>query len=330
MKHENKMKFGDFVLNNKALFILTFLIIILSCSSPVFLTQSNIFNVIRQVAIGGIVSLGFTVIMASGCMDLSVGNMLSMIGVIIALLAKIEGMPLIVACLIGIAVGIICGCINATVSTVFNLAPFIVTLAMSQVYNGAAHLISNGKPVSNLPESLVTVGQGYVGIIPIPVIILFAATFVLYLFLAHTRIGRHILAIGGNSAAARVSGVNVNRTKLIAYVIMGACVALAAIIMDGRAASAQVAAGAGMEMDAIAAVVIGGTPLHGGYGNMVGTLIGCLIVGVINNGLNLLHVSSYWQMVGKGVIILFAIILDSQSTKIMERHNKGKMGAKAA
>ena len=258
MKHENKMKFGDFILNNKALFILTFLIIILSCSSPVFLTQSNIFNVIRQVAIGGIVSLGFTVIMASGCMDLSVGNMLSMIGVIIALLAKIEGMPLIVACLIGIVVGIICGCINATVSTVFNLAPFIVTLAMSQVYNGAAHLISNGKPVSNLPESLVTVGQGYVGIIPIPVIILFAATFVLYLFLAHTRIGRHILAIGGNSAAARVSGVNVNRTKLIAYVIMGACVALAAIIMDGRAASAQVAAGAGMEMDAIAAVVIGG------------------------------------------------------------------------
>jgi ribose/xylose/arabinose/galactoside ABC-type transport system permease subunit len=286
------------------------------------LTKDNLLNVVRQVAISGVMSLGFTIIMASGCMDLSVGNMLSMIGVIVAILAKIDGMPLAVACLAGIVVGVVCGVINATISTVFNLAPFIVTLAMGNVFEGATYLIAGGKPISGLPDTLIHIGQGYILGIPIPVLILFAVAIIMWLFLSQTKTGRHILAIGGNVNAARVCGVNVSRTKLIAYICMGISVALGAIIMDGRVASAQVAAGKGMEMDALAAVVIGGTPLGGGYGNMIGTLIGCLIVGVMNNGLNLLHVSSYWQMVAKGAIILFAIILDSISSRVANRRMK--------
>lgn len=313
---------GSFLFDNKALVILLFFVVVVSFQNPVFLTKDNLLNVVRQVAISGVMSLGFTIIMASGCMDLSVGNMLSMIGVIVAILAKIDGMPLALACLAGIVVGVVCGVINATISTVFNLAPFIVTLAMGNVFEGATYLIAGGKPISGLPDTLIHIGQGYILGIPIPVLILFAVAIIMWLFLSQTKTGRHILAIGGNVNAARVCGVNVSRTKLIAYICMGISVALGAIIMDGRVASAQVAAGKGMEMDALAAVVIGGTPLGGGYGNMIGTLIGCLIVGVMNNGLNLLHVSSYWQMVAKGAIILFAIILDSISSRVANRRMK--------
>ncbi len=325
IKKGNLSQIGSFLFDNKALVILAFFVIFVSCSSPVFLSRENLFNVIRQVAISGVMSMGFTIIMAAGCMDLSVGNMLSMLGVIIAIAAKIEGMPLIVAYLIGILIGALCGVVNATVSTKFKLAPFIVTLAMGNVFEGATYLIAGGKPISGLPQSMLTAGQGYFGIVPIPVLILIVVTIVMWLFLSYTVTGRHTLAIGGNVNAARVCGVNVERTKLIAYILMGICVAIGAIIMDGRVASAQLAAGKGMEMDALAAVVIGGTPLGGGYGNMIGTLIGCLIVGVMNNGLNLLHVSSYWQMVAKGLIILFAIILDSISSGVANKRSKEKV-----
>lgn len=329
MKNETTTKksplgaIGSFLFDNKALVILIFFVVLVSNLSPVFLTKTNLFNVMRQVAISGVMSMGFTVIMASGCMDLSVGNMLSMIGVIVALLAKMQGMPLWGACVIGVLVGVFCGILNATISTAFGLAPFIVTLAMGNVYEGATYLIAGGKPVSGLPDQLIYMGQGYIWVFPIPVIILFVVAIILWLFLSYTKTGSHVLAIGGNVNAARVCGVNVDRTKLIAYICMGICVAIGAIIMDGRVASAQVSAGKGMEMDALAAVVIGGTPLGGGYGNMIGTLIGCLIVGVMNNGLNLLHVSSYWQMVAKGLIILFAIILDSVSAKVANQRIKG-------
>lgn len=316
-------KIGGFLFDNKALVILAFFVLFIHFSSPVFLTETNLFNVMRQVAISGIMSMGYTIIMAAGCMDLSVGNMLSMIGVIVAMLAKKEGVPLSVACGVGILVGIFCGMLNAAISIKFNLAPFIVTLAMGNAYEGATYLIAGGKPISGLPEKLLHLGQGYIWKIPIPVFILFAVAIVMWVFLSKTKRGRHILAIGGNVNAARVCGVNVNTTKLIAYVCMGLCVAIGAIIMDGRVASAQMAAGKGMEMDALAAVVIGGTPLGGGYGNMIGSLIGCLIVGVMNNGLNLLHISSYWQMVAKGLIILLAIILDSISNSVANKRNKG-------
>lgn len=313
---------GGFLFDNKALVILAFFVLFVNFSSPVFLTETNLFNVMRQVAISGIMSMGYTIIMAAGCMDLSVGNMLSMIGVIVALLAKSGVVPLYLACVLGIIVGIICGMINAAISIKFNLAPFIVTLAMGNAYEGATYLIAGGKPISGLPDELLYLGQGYIWKIPIPVVILFCVAIVMWIFLSKTKKGRHILAVGGNVNAARVCGVNVNITKLIAYICMGLCVAIGAIIMDGRVASAQMAAGKGMEMDALAAVVIGGTPLGGGYGNMIGSLIGCLIVGVMNNGLNLLHVSSYWQMVAKGAIILLAIILDSVSNSVAYNRNK--------
>ena len=316
---------GAFLFDKKAIVILTMFCIIISSLSPVFFTRTNLFNVMRQAAIAGIVSMGVTVIMASGCMDLSVGNMLSMIGVIVAILAK-KGVALPFLFLIAIAIGICCGMLNATISTKFNLAPFIVTIAMGNVYEGATYLIANGKPISGLPEDLIFVGQGYVWIFPLPVVILFAVTIIMWIFLSQTKTGRHVLAMGGNANAARVCGINVELTKLIAYICVGSCVGVAAVVMNGRVASAQLAAGSGMEMDALAAVVIGGTRLGGGYGDIIGTLIGCLIVGVMNNGLNLIHVSSYWQMVAKGLIIIFAITLDSVSSSVAE--NRMKKGTK--
>lgn len=323
-KNEKWVKLGQFMFENKAIFILLFFVVLLSFTTTTFLTSKNIINVIRQVSISGILSFGLTIIMASGNIDLSVGSMLSMIGVVVAMASKIEGMPLIGAYLIGILTGLLCGTLNATVSSYFNLAPFIVTLSFGQIYNGITYLISNGRPISGLRPELIFIGQGYLGRVPVPVVIMFVVGIILYLFLSFTKRGRHVLAVGGNVEAARVCGINVTKTKLIAYLIMGVCVAIGAIIMDGRVASAQLEAGLGMEMDALSAVVIGGTPLGGGYGNVLGTIIGCLIVGVINNGLNLTHVSAYWQIVAKGAITLFAIILDSQSQVILNRRNKSK------
>ena len=306
-------KFLDLLLNNKALVILVILCIASAIISDVFFTASNLMNVTRQIAASAVMGIGFTCVIASGNLDLSVGTMLGMLGVIMALFSK-TGLPFPVALLLGVAIGAGCGFLNGFIGVKFKLPLFIVTLATGQVFKGVCYLLSNTSPVTGLPDAFKKIGQGYIGPIPVPICITAGVAFLIYILLNKTVFGRHAIATGGNREAARTSGINVNRTTILIYMLMGVCTAIAAAIMTGRAASAQPAAGQGMEMDAIAAVVIGGTPLSGGSGKVVGTLIGCLIVGVIANVLNLAGVDSNWQLVAKGLLILFAVGLDVLTT----------------
>lgn len=323
-QHRSLLRSGsmDLVLNNKTIIILALLCIVAALISPAFFTANNLINVIRQICASAVMGIGFTFIIASGNLDLSVGTMLGMLGVIMALVSK-TAVPFWLTLLIGIACGMLCGFLNGYVGVKFKLPLFIVTLATGQVYKGACYLMSNTSPISGLPQAFKVIGQGYWGPIPVPIYIMAAVAVIFFIILNRTAFGRHAIATGGNREAARVSGINVNKTTIYVYMLMGICTAIAAMIMTGRAASAQPAAGQGMEMDAIAAVVIGGTPLHGGSGKVVGTLIGCLIVGVISNALNLAGVDSNWQLVAKGLLIIFAVMIDVLSARYFEKKLKG-------
>jgi len=302
----------DFALDNKALIILFVLTIFSAFASPVFFTSTNLINVIRQISTIAIMGIGFTCILASGNMDLSVGSLLGMLGVIMAMLSKV--IPLPAALLIGLIIGALCGATNAVIGVYLRMPLFIVTLAMGQVFRGIAFLLSNTSPITGLPAGFRFIGQGYMGFIPIPIVITAVVGVIVWILLNKTIFGRHAIATGGNREAARTSGINVNRTTILVYMLMGVCAGIAAAVMTGRTASAQHIAGQGMEMDAIAAVVIGGTQLGGGSGKIVGTLFGCMIVGVIANILNLMGVDSNWQLVAKGALILFAVGLDVVTT----------------
>lgn len=309
---------GDFALSNKALIILFLLCVAAALSTPAFLTSRNLMNVVRQISASAILGIGFTLVIASANLDLSVGYMLGMLGVIMGLLSR-ANVPFPLVLLAGLGVGALCGFINGFIGVKFKLPLFIVTLATGQVYRGATQLLSNTSPISGLQESFKVLGQGYIGPIPIPIYIMVFVMLVLYVLLNKTRFGRHAIATGGNKEAARTSGINTDSVTIRVYVIMGICVAIAAMIMTGRAFSAQPAAGQGMEMDAIAAVVIGGTSLSGGTGHIAGTVIGTLIVGVINNMLNLNAVDTNWQLVAKGLLILTAVLLDVISTRYFDK-----------
>ena len=318
MEIQNKLKRNlfDFVNTYKAVFIMLVMVAIVSCTTDRFFTTSNLLNILRQVAIYVILSTGYTLIISAGCIDLSVGHMLSLLGIIMAKLMKEAGVPVLLSFAIGILSGMIFASINASISLKFNLAPFIVTLGMQQVYRGLAQIACNGVALARLPSMAVFVGQGMVLGIPFSVVIMLAVILLGNLILRSTALGRQILAVGGNADAAYVSGISVKKVKLFAYALMGAGVGVAAIVMNGRVASAQPTAGTGLEMDAVAAVIIGGTRMGGGYGNVLGSLFGCLLVGVINNALNLLNVSAWWQWVAKGLLIITAVVLDSVTESI--------------
>lgn len=311
----------DFLLNNKALAILVILCIGAAVLSPAFLSSRNLMNVVRQVCASSILGIGFTLVIASGNLDLSVGYMLGMLGVIMGLLSRAQA-PFPLVLLAGVGCGALCGFVNGFTGVFFKLPLFIVTLATGQVYRGACQLLSNTSPVNGLQEAFKVLGQGYLGPIPIPIYIMAAVGLVLWVVLNKTRFGRYAIATGGNREAARTSGINTSSVTVWIYVIMGICVSIAAMVMTGRAFSAQPAAGQGMEMDAIAAVVIGGTSLSGGSGRIIGTVIGCLIVGVITNMLNLAAVDSNWQLVAKGILILLAVLLDVATSRYFNEKMK--------
>lgn len=216
-------------------------------------------------------------------------------------------------------IAVICSSFNAVIENKFNLPPFLVTLAMQQVFRGVLMLLSNGSPISNLNEGIIYMGQGYIGPIPFSVLLMLVFIVIGHIIFSRTQFGRNVIAVGGNPEAARVSGIDVNKTRVYVSALLGFTIAIMALVSCGRIASAQTTLGGDTVMDIIAAVVIGGTPMGGGSGTVVGTLFGCLVIGLISNGLNLLKVSSYWQMVSKGVIILVAVILDVYSERIYDR-----------
>jgi ribose/xylose/arabinose/galactoside ABC-type transport system permease subunit len=258
-------------------------------------------------------AIGMTLAIITAGIDLSVGSVLALSAVVATSFAHPGEHILIVPVAIGILVGLACGTINGVLIAKKRLAPFIVTLGMMTVARGVALVYTSGRPIINLSDAYNEIGGGSLGDIPFPAMIFFAVILLGVFILHFTRFGRYVYAVGGNELAARVSGVNTDRILIGVYALTGALAGLAGIVLSSRIMSGPPATGAGYELDAIAAVVIGGTSLSGGVGSIAGTIVGVLIIGVMNNGLDLLNVSSYWQQIVKGLIIVLAVLLDKKS-----------------
>ncbi|MBS1875122.1 MAG: ribose ABC transporter permease [Acidobacteria bacterium] len=287
----------------------------LSAARPSFLTLGNLVNLIRQISINGILAVGVTFVLLTGGVDLSLGSLVALTGVAAALFAHPGEYPVIAPVVAGVAAGALCGAASGAVITVGRVAPFIVTLGMMTAARGLALVASGGRPVSNLSPEFTALGGGQVLGVPVPVIVLAAVAAAAWVVLARFRMGRHVYAVGGNENAARASGIRVGRVKMFVYTLCGALAGLAGVVLAARITTGQPNAGVGYELDAIAAVVIGGTSLSGGVGGVGGTVLGALLMGVINNGLDLLNVPSYYQQIVKGVIIVGAVWMDRSQHK---------------
>lgn len=289
--------------------------VILTILKPQFLTAGNLINVVRQISLNGILAVGVTYVLITGGVDLSLGSVVALTGVVAANFAHPGDWPVVMPVAMGILAGAACGATNGWIITRGRIAPFIVTLGMMTMARGLALVISRGRPVSNLSPSFTILGDDWLGF-PIPVLILGAVAGVSWVFLSKMRLGRYLYAVGGNEQAAYAAGLNVRAIKTFAYLVSGGLAGLAGVVLAARITTGQPNAGVAYELDAIAAAVIGGTSLSGGVGGIGGTLMGALLMGVINNGLDLLNVSSYYQQIIKGVIIIGAVWLDKrQQTK---------------
>ena len=311
------------LLGNKAMLIVIILAVILSIVSPVFLTVRNLLNVLRQVCTSAILGLGFAMILGAGHIDLSVGSLIGICGVIMAKSIH-AGIPVPIAILIAALFSVVSGCVSATIIYYFKLPAFIVTLAMQQILRGSTYLITGMVPITGLPESFTYLGQGYFLGVPVPVYIMLIMVVIVWFVVNRFKVGRYMLAMGGNAEAARVSGIDTRKVLYQAFIATGLCTTIASMVLTARSAAALPAAGLNMEMDAVASVVIGGTSMAGGSVNVIGALFGSLVVGIVNNGLNLLGVDSNWQIVSKGLLILFAVLLDSISTRFFISANRAK------
>ena len=291
--------------------IIAFILVcaVLALLSPVFLTMNNVLNVIRQSSIIGIMAVGVTFVILSGGIDLSVGSVMAVSGMIAAGSMQ-NGAGMGVAILIALAVGIAAGLVNGLLVTAAGITPFVVTLGMMSIARGATLLYSQGYPISGFTEAFRFIGGGYIFGIPFPVIIFLGAVVVGWGVLTQTRLGRYTYAIGGNEETVKLSGVNSSFFKTMVYVISGATAGISALILTSRLNSAGPTAGLTYELTVIAAVVIGGTSLSGGRGTVWGSLIGALLIAVINNGMNLLGISPYFQELARGVIIILAVYID--------------------
>ena len=306
---KNTMKYMSELTTVVALVILMAVITIINSN---FLTANNLLNLLLQVTSNALIAFGMTFVILTGGIDLSVGSILALSSALTAGLLG-SGMPVTLAILISLILGCILGMINGLLISYGKLAPFIVTLATMTIFRGATLVYTNGNPITKgLSDTFLFqfLGQGYIIGIPFPVIIMFIVFIVLYVLLHKTAFGKSVYAIGGNEKAAYISGVKLNKVKIIIYSISGIMASISGLIITSRLSSAQPTAGASYEMDAIAAVVLGGTSLSGGKGRILGTLIGALIIGVLNNGLNIIGVSAFWQQVVKGVVILIAVLID--------------------
>ena len=279
-------------------------------TSQYFLTVKNLFNVLRKISTNLLLACGMTMVIILGGIDLSVGSIIALSGVLAAGCVSRYGFPIGAALLAGVLIGVLFGLFNGFVISKTTIPPFIVTLATMNIARGLAGVYTGGSPVRVVSKEWQFVGAGYIGGIPVPVIIMFVVYVISLLILNRTKFGRHVYAVGGNVTAAEFSGIKVTRVKFIVYLYTGIMAGIAGIILASRMYSGQPTAGEGAEMDAIAAVVVGGTSMAGGSGKLGGTLIGALIIGVLNNGLNLMNVNSFWQTVVKGIVILLAVTTD--------------------
>ena len=289
--------------------------IALSVLTPRFLTVQNLMIIVTQVSINALLAFGVTFVIITGGIDLSIGSMVAVTGVVAASFAHPDTFPVVVPLVMGLLAGVAFGAFNGFVITRSNVPPFIVTLGTMTIGRGLALILSKGRPVSNLSDSFNFIGGGKVLGVPTLIIILIVVFIICTILLRKTVLGRYMYAVGGNEQAAKASGVRIGMVKMAVYTLCGGLAALSGILLTSRITTGQPNAGAGFELDAIAAAIIGGTSTSGGTGTMTGTLIGALLIGVISNGLDLLNVTSYYQQVVMGVIIIGAVVLDGLQKK---------------
>lgn len=281
----------------------------LSIATPAFFTKDNILNVLRQVATNSNLAIGLTMAIIIGGIDLSVGAILAFSGLLCASFIS-DGMNLGLAVLLAFTLGALFGLLNGLIIAYTNMPPFVVTLATQNIARGIVNVYANGQPISAMNPVFNFLGVGYFLGIPLPVIYSFVLLAVMILILGRSKFGRQLYAVGGNEEAARFSGINIKKVKIIVYTLCGALASFSGIILAARMYSGQPTAGDGFELDAIAASVLGGVSFSGGVGKLGGTIIGVLVLGVLTNGLNLLNINSFWQYIIKGIIILLAVYLD--------------------
>lgn len=284
--------------------------------APNFLSYKNVINILRQVSMFGIVVIGVTFVMIGGGMDLSVGGQMAVVGMAAGYLMVNLQVNLLVASVLAILLGCAFGAINGIVAIKLNIAPIIVTLSMMLILQGVAYLITGGYPITGMPEQFVVIGQGYVGAIPIPVIIFVLFIAFGWIVMNKTYLGRYIYALGGNKEAARLAGISVERLTVFVYMFAGFAASIAALIMVGRTNASQPGAGSSYPFDCMTAACLGGISIQGGEGKISGVVVGVIILGILDNGLVLMGVNSNFQSVVKGLILLIAVAIDCYQGKV--------------
>ncbi|OAH54790.1 MULTISPECIES: hypothetical protein [Bacillaceae] len=313
-KENSNAKFKHLLSEYGILLALLGMAVALTILSPNFLTSANMLNLFKQVSINAVLAIGMTFVILTKGIDLSVGSILAFSGIITASLVVGNDTNLLLGIVAGLGAGLFLGAVNGIIIAKWKVTPFIATLGMMAIARGLTYIYSEGQPISGLSDAFLVIGTGGFLGIPISVWIVLVVFIICTLLLYHTKFGRYVYAVGGNENAARTSGLNVDRTLMSVYCISGLLAGLAGVLLTSRISSGLPQSGISYELDAIAAVVIGGTSLMGGRGRLWGTLVGALIIGVLNNGLDLLAVSSYWQQVIKGTIIIIAVLVDRKRT----------------
>ena len=291
------------------------MVILFSLLSQYFLTINNILSIVQQSAINLVIALGMSFVISTGGIDLSVGAIVALTSVIMANLINNYGIPILAGILVAFLVGLIAGAVNGFFVGVVGLQPFIVTLASVTYLRGLALVYTSGRPIYGLSDNFTKLFAGYIGIVPVMVIWALAATVVCIFLMRKTRFGEYTLAIGGNEEASRLCGMNVIKIKIYIYMLSGFMSALGGMMLAARLDAAEPASGSSYELDAIAAVVLGGTSMSGGKVNMIGCVVGALILSMLANGLTLLNIQTYYQQVATGLVILLAVILDKRRTQ---------------
>ena len=295
-------------------FILIFICLLWTVLTPTFLTFNNIINVIRQASYTAIASIGMTMVIIVGEIDLSAGSLVAVSGLVATWTFKMTN-SVILAVLAAIFMGVAVGLFNGFLTAKGDLPGFIATLASMTILRGMAYIVTGGDPISITDDRYLNIGTGYVGFLPIPVIIMAVCVIAGSFIMNKLRFGRYVYAVGGNAEASKWSGLNVDKVKIIVYLFMGVLTAVAGLIVSARLGSGQPSAGQSFEMDCITAAVVGGTSMSGGKGKLFGTIVGVLLLSVLSNGMTLIDINSYWQQVIKGGIIVVAVLIDTKTKK---------------
>lgn len=314
MTEQQNIKLCKFLLEQRSIIALLVLIGVVSAINPDFFSVDNILNILRQTSVNAIIAVGMTFVILIAGIDLSVGSILALTGAFAASMVGAE-LPVLLIIPLVLLIGTLLGGISGVIVAKGKVQAFIATLVTMTLLRGVTMVYTDGRPIStgfsDTADAFTFLGTGYLFVIPLPIWLMAIVFLVSWYVLKHTKIGRYIYALGGNEAATRLSGINVNKVKIFVFAVSGFLSSLAGLIVTSRLSSAQPTAGVSYELDAIAAVVVGGTSLMGGKGRVMGTLIGALIIGFLNNALNLLDISSYYQMIAKALVILIAVLADN-------------------